>query len=128
VVLELADETAVRELAPDPKAMTRATSMTGATGVGVFARWPYRLYALVVRAFVPAEGIPEDPVTGSANAAITAWMHANCVLPAPPGRRAHDGTRIPPVIGTAGSGRARPHPCRRSMPACRRLRVSAHLP
>jgi PhzF family phenazine biosynthesis protein len=35
-----------------------------------------------VRAFVPADGIPEDPVTGSANAAITAWMHQNDALPA----------------------------------------------
>jgi PhzF family phenazine biosynthesis protein len=81
--IELADETAVRGLAPDLEAMTRATSMTGATGVGVFARCPDRPYALVVRAFVPAEGIPEDPVTGSANAAIAAWMHSNGVLPAP---------------------------------------------
>jgi PhzF family phenazine biosynthesis protein len=38
-------------------------------------------YALVVRAFVPADGIPEDPVTGSANAAIAAWLHANHALP-----------------------------------------------
>jgi predicted PhzF superfamily epimerase YddE/YHI9 len=38
----------------------------------------------VVRAFVPADGIPADPVTGSANAAIYAWLHANDALP---GRR-----------------------------------------
>lgn len=37
----------------------------------------------MVRAFVPADGIPEDPVTGSANAAIAAWLHANAALPAP---------------------------------------------
>lgn len=37
----------------------------------------------LVRAFVPGDGIPEDPVTGSANAAIAAWMHASDVLPAP---------------------------------------------
>ena len=29
---------------------------------------------LVVRAFCPADGIPEDPVTGSANAAIAAAL------------------------------------------------------
>jgi PhzF family phenazine biosynthesis protein len=34
-----------------------------------------------VRAFVPADGIPEDPVTGSANAAICTWLHANDALP-----------------------------------------------
>lgn len=36
----------------------------------------------VERAFVPADGIPEDPVTGSAHAAIAAWLHANGALPA----------------------------------------------
>jgi PhzF family phenazine biosynthesis protein len=29
-----------------------------------------------VRAFCPADGIHEDPVTGSANAAIGAYLHA----------------------------------------------------
>jgi len=81
--IELADEAAVRMLAPDLAALTKATSATGAIGVAVFARCTGRCYALVVRAFVPADGIPEDPVTGSANAAIAAWMHANDVLPAP---------------------------------------------
>ena len=31
---------------------------------------------MAVRAFCPADGIPEDPVTGSANAAIMAWLGA----------------------------------------------------
>jgi PhzF family phenazine biosynthesis protein len=62
--------------------MATASMGSGAVGVAVFARCPGRSYALVVRAFVPAEGIPEDPVTGSANAAITALMHQNDVLPA----------------------------------------------
>jgi predicted PhzF superfamily epimerase YddE/YHI9 len=43
----------------------------------VRARWG------VEREGDPADGIPEDPVTGSANAGITARMHANGVLPAP---------------------------------------------
>jgi len=81
--IELADEASVRALRPDLEAMTKATESTGATGVAVFARCVGSSYALVVRAFVPADGIPEDPVTGSANAAIAAWMHANDVLPAP---------------------------------------------
>jgi PhzF family phenazine biosynthesis protein len=81
--VELLDEATVRGLEPDLTAMASATTATGAVGVAVFARCPRDDYALVVRAFVPADGIPEDPVTGSANAAITAWMHANAVLPAP---------------------------------------------
>lgn len=81
--VELLDEATVRGLEPDLTAMASATTATGAVGVAVFARCPRDDFALVVRAFVPADGIPEDPVTGSANAAITAWMHANAVLPAP---------------------------------------------
>ena len=80
--IELADEAAVRALAPDLDAMARANVSTGTVGVAVFARCHGQPYAIVVRAFVPADGIPEDPVTGSANAAITAWLHMNGALPA----------------------------------------------
>lgn len=80
--IELADEAAVRALAPDLDAIARASISTGTVGVAVFARCHGQPYAIVVRAFVPADGIPEDPVTGSANAAITAWLHARGALPA----------------------------------------------
>jgi PhzF family phenazine biosynthesis protein len=80
--IELADEAAVRTLGPDLDAMARASIATGAVGVAVFARCRSQPYALVIRAFVPADGIPEDPVTGSANAAITAWLHMRGALPA----------------------------------------------
>ena len=81
--VELEGEAIVRTLMPDLAAMAGASVATGAVGVAVFARCPGAAYSLVVRAFVPADGIPEDPVTGSANAAITAWLHANAALPAP---------------------------------------------
>jgi PhzF family phenazine biosynthesis protein len=81
--IELADEAAVRTLAPDLEAMSRASVATGAVGVAVFARCRNPPFELVVRAFVPADGIPEDPVTGSANAAIAGWMHQSDALPAP---------------------------------------------
>jgi PhzF family phenazine biosynthesis protein len=80
--IELANEAAVRTLVPDLQAMTKASVATNAVGIAVFARCPGEPYALVVRAFVPADGIPEDPVTGSANAAISAWLYANGTLPA----------------------------------------------
>jgi PhzF family phenazine biosynthesis protein len=80
--IELADEAAVRTLAPDLETMSRASVATGAVGIAVFARCRDRPFQLVVRAFVPADGIPEDPVTGSANAAIAGWMHENDALPA----------------------------------------------
>jgi len=80
--IELVDEAAVRALAPDLETMARASLASGAVGVAVFARCRDRPFELVVRAFVPADGIPEDPVTGSANAAIAAWMNENDALPA----------------------------------------------
>ncbi len=80
--IELADEAAVRTLVPDLEPMARASVATGAVGVAVYARCRDRPVELVVRAFVPADGIPEDPVTGSANAAIAAWMNENDALPA----------------------------------------------
>jgi PhzF family phenazine biosynthesis protein len=48
-----------------------------AIGVAVFGRAKNAGYALAVRAFAPADGVPEDPVTGSANAAIGAFLLAN---------------------------------------------------
>jgi PhzF family phenazine biosynthesis protein len=80
--IELVDEAAVRALAPDLETVARASVASGAVGVAVFARCRDRPFELVVRAFVPADGIPEDPVTGSANAAIAAWMNENDALPA----------------------------------------------
>lgn len=80
--VELADEAAVRTLRPALEEMAHATRASGAVGVAVFARCVQLPHELVVRAFVPADGIAEDPVTGSANAAIAAWLHANDCLPA----------------------------------------------
>ncbi|MBW8366293.1 MAG: PhzF family phenazine biosynthesis protein [Arenimonas sp.] len=80
-VVELADEAQVRTMAPDLAAITLLTGATGAVGLAVFGRSaPGSAHALAVRAFCPADGIPEDPVTGSANAAIAAWLHHNDAL------------------------------------------------
>jgi len=46
----------------------------GAVGVSVFGRDVSGDADMAVRAFCPADGIPEDPVTGSANAAIAACL------------------------------------------------------
>ena len=80
--LELQDEGAVRTLQPDLAAMAAANRADGTTGVAVFARCAGQDYSIVVRAFVPADGIAEDPVTGSANACIGGWLHAQGALPA----------------------------------------------
>lgn len=81
--VELADEAAVRSLQPDLDAISTWSTASAAVGLAVFARCRDQPYAIVVRAFVPADGISEDPVTGSANAAIAAWMHSASALPAP---------------------------------------------
>jgi PhzF family phenazine biosynthesis protein len=76
IVVDLEDEAVVRRLAPD---LTRVADLTrdyGAVGVAVCGRSGEPGVDLVVRCFVPADGIPEDPVTGSGNAAVAAWLRA----------------------------------------------------
>lgn len=78
--VQLADETAVRELKPLLAEIAALTLASKAVGLSVFARSSSPDYQLVVRAFCPADSIPEDPVTGSANAAIAALMHERNAL------------------------------------------------
>lgn len=64
---ELADEAAVRQLAPDPSAV----AALGARGIILTARADASSpYDVVSRFFAPGSGVPEDPVTGSAHCAI----------------------------------------------------------
>jgi PhzF family phenazine biosynthesis protein len=71
----LADEAAVRTLQPAQAAIAALNFATQSVGFAVFAPADAADYQLVVRAFCPADNIPEDPVTGSANAAIAAYLH-----------------------------------------------------
>ncbi|MFC0678860.1 PhzF family phenazine biosynthesis protein [Lysobacter korlensis] len=73
-VVELADEAQLRAMCPDLAAISALTLHDGAVGLAVFARSSTAGYDLVVRAFCPADGIPEDPVTGSANACVAAAL------------------------------------------------------
>lgn len=74
-IAELASAAAVRAMAPDLGAISALTG-TADVGLAVFAVDESGEHDLVVRAFCPVDGIPEDPVTGSANAAIGAALHA----------------------------------------------------
>jgi PhzF family phenazine biosynthesis protein len=86
-LVPLADEASVRRMAPDLAAIAALTSSTDAVGLAVFARADHgAAYDAVVRAYCPADGIPEDPVTGSANAAIGAMLHHAGLLPGTDGR------------------------------------------
>ena len=64
-ILLFADEAAVRALAPDMKRLAEIDYMTIATAPGAGE------HDVVSRVFVPAWGVDEDPVTGSAHAALT---------------------------------------------------------
>ncbi|WEN14768.1 PhzF family phenazine biosynthesis protein [Rhodanobacter sp. AS-Z3] len=76
IVCNLGEAAAVRTLTPDMAALADLCTRHDAVGVSVFGREHSGDAAMAVRAFCPADGIPEDPVTGSANAAIMAWLGA----------------------------------------------------
>ena len=75
-------EAGVRALAPDMDAIAGLCARVGAVGLSVFGRAENADYAIAVRAFCPGHGIPEDPVTGSANAAIGSYLHSHGTLDA----------------------------------------------
>ena len=74
LICDLGSEDAVRSLRPDMAAIEAASARSGIIGISVFGRASGRDYQLAVRAFAPADGVPEDPATGSANAAIGAYL------------------------------------------------------
>jgi PhzF family phenazine biosynthesis protein len=74
LLCDLREASAVRALRPDLATIATLCVRHGAVGVGVFGRESDGSAAMSVRAFCPADGIPEDPVTGSANAAIMAVL------------------------------------------------------
>jgi PhzF family phenazine biosynthesis protein len=74
---------AVRELRPGFADIAAWSNATAATGVAIFAPEPCDMHDIVVRAFCPGDAVnvPEDPVTGSANALVAAWLAAHGGLP-----------------------------------------------
>ena len=77
LLAELPDEQSVRRFVPALAAIAELCVATRAVGLAIYAPCRGADYQLAVRAFCPADGIPEDPVTGSANAAIAALLHSN---------------------------------------------------
>jgi len=82
IICDLGDEPTVRTLAPDMAALASLSVEAAAIGICAFGRAQDQDYQIVVRAFAPADGVPEDPVTGSANAAIGAYLLATGQLDA----------------------------------------------
>jgi PhzF family phenazine biosynthesis protein len=86
-VVELADAAAVRTMQPDLAAIAALTRASGAVGLSVYGRATAGSdHQLAVRAYCPADNIPEDPVTGSANACIAAYLAQAGALPGADGR------------------------------------------
>jgi len=78
LVCDLGEAAAVRGLRPDLERVAAVSRPLGAIGISVFGREPAGAEAqYAVRAFCPGDGIAEDPVTGSANACIAAYLHAS---------------------------------------------------
>lgn len=71
---ELADEATLRGHQPDLPAIAQLCTASAAVGFAVFAECAGSEFARVVRAYCPADGIAEDPVTGSANACVAGYL------------------------------------------------------
>ena len=75
LLVELADEKAVRALAPDIRRSGRALA-SAASSPRPPPRTRPRGYDFVSRCFFPRVGIDEDPVTGSAHTALAPFWSA----------------------------------------------------
>ena len=74
MVADLGDAGAVDSLQPDMAAISDLSGTLQITGITVFGRTAGEDAAIAVRSFAPAQGIPEDPVCGSGNACVAAFL------------------------------------------------------
>ena len=74
LVAELEDAGEIHTLEPDMAAISRLSSELSVTGMTVFALTHTQPYAVYTRSFAPADNIPEDPVCGSGNASVAAFL------------------------------------------------------
>ena len=83
LVGEVSDARALAALKPDMTALGQWTTSLGATGITVFAPSGEAESAVHVRSFAPGSGVPEDPVCGSGNISVAAYLrHLERVPPA----------------------------------------------
>lgn len=88
VLLELANRNQVRALVPDLELIANLSRTLRVEGVAVFSFEPELPIPLELRAFAPATGVPEDPVTGSAHACVGDWLATQGRMAAVSGRYA----------------------------------------
>lgn len=74
IVADVGSAARVAAVTPDLNAIAELSAARDATGVVIFGKAEDGVSALHVRAFAPGDGIPEDPVCGSGNAAVGAYL------------------------------------------------------
>jgi PhzF family phenazine biosynthesis protein len=74
VVGEMSDARALAALKPDMTALAEWSASLGVTGATVFAASGESSCAIHVRSFAPAHAIPEDPVCGTGNLSVAAFV------------------------------------------------------
>ena len=67
-------ESDVASLKPDMSALAKLSLDHSISGIAAFSFLDGGDFAVHIRCFAPAFGVPEDPVTGSANAALPAYL------------------------------------------------------
>lgn len=84
-------------LAPDLEQVKRLSPHVGADGFLLFVRDAHGPGTTEARMFTPVMGIPEDPVSGNANAMLGAYLVAHGLLPVRDGRArfvGHQGASV----------------------------------
>ncbi|HEY6966847.1 MAG TPA: PhzF family phenazine biosynthesis protein [Burkholderiales bacterium] len=74
LVAELADANAVAAIAPDMPALAELSKRLSIGGVTVYGAAHDGVAEVHVRSFAPAHGIAEDPVCGSGNISVAAYL------------------------------------------------------
>ena len=79
IIMPVADVDALNALRPDMDALSALSSQLAVTGVHAFALTDDGLTAHV-RNFGPLYGVPEESATGTANAALTHYLHRHGLI------------------------------------------------
>lgn len=80
IILPVRDVATLQALKPDMPALTALSNQLDVVGVHAFAIGPQDGYTAHVRNFAPRYDIPEESATGTANAALTAYLfHHGCI-------------------------------------------------
>jgi PhzF family phenazine biosynthesis protein len=80
VVVDLGEARHVDTLEPDMAAISELSSALEASGATIFGRTGDAAAPIHVRSFAPAHGIPEDPVCGSGNISVAAYLRETGLL------------------------------------------------